>query len=216
MKERILAELKTKYSHLGLSQTVFNGVADLLAKTITEESQIDAVVANSGTMLSGFQTESDRRVNDLNGKVTGLEEQVASLSKPPANPKPTGGDEGEKIPAWAQGIMETVKGLNEAKQQESINQRDTGLRSSAKAIMIEKGINESLCDHILKSKSIGEADTAESLAQGGIEDYNFTKAAFAPEGGVPQTPQGGQVSDEARKKFFADRRKDNELQNKTD
>ena len=45
MKENILKQLKTKYKDLGLSQSALNGVAELLSKTVKEESEIEAAVS---------------------------------------------------------------------------------------------------------------------------------------------------------------------------
>ena len=55
MKTKILSKLKTKYSNLGFGEKAFDGVADYLSKTVTEESQIEAAIAGVEPLLKAFQ-----------------------------------------------------------------------------------------------------------------------------------------------------------------
>lgn len=61
MKTKILAALKTKYSNLGLSKEAFDGVAALLAKTVTKEEEIEGAVAEASveTLLKAIQSSVD-------------------------------------------------------------------------------------------------------------------------------------------------------------
>lgn len=61
MKTKILNALKTKYSNLGFSAKALDGVASVLEKTITEESQIDDAVSNVEGLLRVFQADNDRQ-----------------------------------------------------------------------------------------------------------------------------------------------------------
>ena len=65
MKENILKQLKTKYKDLGLSQSALNGVAELLSKTVKEESEIEAAVSGVEGLLKGMQSETDRLRTEL-------------------------------------------------------------------------------------------------------------------------------------------------------
>lgn len=47
MKEKILVALKTKYKTFGFGDKAFDGVADYLSKTVTEESQIETAISGS-------------------------------------------------------------------------------------------------------------------------------------------------------------------------
>lgn len=60
MKEKILSALKTKYSNLGFGEKTFSGVADYLALTITEESQIETTITGVENLLKAFQGDIDR------------------------------------------------------------------------------------------------------------------------------------------------------------
>ena len=45
MKEKILAALKTKYSNLGFGAKALDGVAAILEKSVTDESQIETAIS---------------------------------------------------------------------------------------------------------------------------------------------------------------------------
>ena len=47
MKTKILQALKTKYSSKGLSEKALDGVASILEKTVTDESQIEAAISEA-------------------------------------------------------------------------------------------------------------------------------------------------------------------------
>ncbi len=60
MKTKILSQLKTKYANLGFGEKAFDGVADYLSKTVTEESQIEAAIAGVEPLLKAFQGDVDK------------------------------------------------------------------------------------------------------------------------------------------------------------
>lgn len=57
MKEKILVALKTKYKTFAFSDKAFEGVADYLFKTVTEESQIETAIGGVERLLKSFQGE---------------------------------------------------------------------------------------------------------------------------------------------------------------
>lgn len=102
MKEKIMTALKTKYSNLGFSAKALDGVASVLEKTVTDESQIETAVSGVEPLLKVFQAESDRartEYNALKGEFEALKEKATPS---PAN----GGGQGKKTepedegPAW--------------------------------------------------------------------------------------------------------------------
>lgn len=62
MKDKILQALKTKFKNLGFGDKAFQGVADYLAATVTEEAQIETAIAGVEPLLKSFQGEIDARV----------------------------------------------------------------------------------------------------------------------------------------------------------
>lgn len=194
MKEVIKSALKTKFSNLGLSEAAFDGVATLIGITITEESQIAAVVDKAESSLKGFQADVDRRVTDLSGKNRELEAENLKLkeNKPPVPTPPTtpivGGADSETL-ELIKSLQETVKGITDRDVQDRTLKANSELMASAKAKMIEKGIESSSCDKILGMVGIAEGETVDTLSEKGVSEYNGLKQLFTPEGNGPIKPQ---------------------------
>lgn len=113
MKEKILQALKTKYANKGFSARTLESMADHLATTVTEETQIDNAVSGVEPVLSIFQSEIDNRVNAAVAKAKSDAQQPQN---PPANPNQGGVNppkpDTADMPAWAKAIIDA----NEAMQ----------------------------------------------------------------------------------------------------
>lgn len=99
MKEKILSALKTKYSNLGFGQKAFDGVATYLGKTVTDETQLETVIAEVEPLLKAFQSDIDK----MRTEKSTLQSQVEELKK---RQTANGGEQGKKTetdddePAW--------------------------------------------------------------------------------------------------------------------
>ena len=60
MKAKIKTALETKYKNLGFGDKAFEGVADYLANSVTEEAGIDTAIAGVEQLLKAFQSDTDR------------------------------------------------------------------------------------------------------------------------------------------------------------
>lgn len=111
MKEKILVALKTKYRNFGFGDKAFDGVADYLSKTVTEEGQIETAIGGVEGLLKAFQGDIDTVRNEKSG----LQKQLDELknknedANPPANQNLE--VEKEEIPVWAQTLIESNKSL---------------------------------------------------------------------------------------------------------
>jgi len=195
MKEKIKSALKTKYASLGLSEEALDGAALLMSITITEESQIEAVVNGAEPSLKGFQADVDRRVTAISGKNQELEAENLKLKgtpptpTPPAGTPPVAGGTDNQTLELIKGLQETVKGLQDANVQDKMSKNNNELMASAKAKMVAKGMDQSSCDKILGTINIAEGETVDTLYEKGITEYNGFKQMFAPEGITPFKPQ---------------------------
>lgn len=109
MKEKILVALKTKYKTFGFGDKAFDGVADYLSKTVTEESQIETAISGVEGLLKAFQGDIDTVRNEKSG----LQKQLDELKAKTGNPNPTLKPEDKKddVPAWAQALIDSNKNL---------------------------------------------------------------------------------------------------------
>lgn len=81
MKDKILVALKTKYKTFGFSDKAFDGVADYLSKTVTEENQIETAIGGVEGLLKSFQGEVDFVRNEKSGLQRQLDELKAKNGK---------------------------------------------------------------------------------------------------------------------------------------
>lgn len=94
MKEKILVALKTKYKTFGFSDKAFDGVADYLSKTVTEESQIETAIGGVEGLLKAFQGDIDFVRNEKSG----LQKQLNELKEKYDNPNPNSQPKPEEKP----------------------------------------------------------------------------------------------------------------------
>lgn len=114
MKGKILVALKTKYKTFGFGDKAFDGVADYLSKTVTEESQIETAISGVEGLLKAFQGDIDTVRNEKSGLQKQLDELKNKIEKPDPNPNPNPNLEGKKddVPAWAQALIDSNKNLS--------------------------------------------------------------------------------------------------------
>jgi hypothetical protein len=203
MKTKILSTLETKFKSLGLGKQTLEGVAEYLSKTIKEESEIGTAVDNSAHLLTIFQKETDRRVTGLETELEGLKKKTGD-QKLPVTTTATPADE---IPAYLKPLMETVKNLADELNQQKVQNKVSATKESALGIMLSKGIEKSLCVKILERITPGEKDTADTLAETGIAEYNDFTRLMVPGGKPPENSQG-MGSDNVLKDYFAEKKKE--------
>jgi hypothetical protein len=113
MKEKIVAALKTKYKNLGFGDKAFDGVADYLSKTVTEESAIETAISGVETLLKSFQGDIDKRVADAVAKVKTEKAQEQGADPGATEPKKTAQPVNDEPPAWAKTLIEANQKLAE-------------------------------------------------------------------------------------------------------
>lgn len=129
MKEKIKSALEQGYKNLGLGEVAFERVAALGETFIKSEEDIAAFVKNAEAILKAEQSAADKVRTELNVKIKALEgdkaeleaklkgsqtpepakEPVASPATEPATPV---AEPAEKVPAWAQALIDSNKSLS--------------------------------------------------------------------------------------------------------
>ena len=145
MKEKILAALKTKYSNLGFGAKVLDGVASILEKSVTDESQIETAVGGVEPLLKVFQSDADRartEYNALKGQYDVLKAKVEASAA-------GGGEQGKKNapgdeePAWFKAY----------KQQQE--ERYNAIKTESDTLKAEKAKSERANLITAKAKELG-------------------------------------------------------------
>lgn len=139
MKEKILAALKTRYSNLGFGQKALDGVAAILEKTVTDESQIETAVGGVEPFLKVFQADADRARTDYNALKGQYEELKAKVEASPAN----GGVQGKNNePDDIQKKIDEAIASKVAPLQEKLAAYETKEAKDARSAMISRIVKE--------------------------------------------------------------------------
>lgn len=119
MRQQILDALKAKFT--GVSEKILGRIADRLAKTVTTQEQV-ATAVEGVTFQQVLDSYGDSRATEATQTAVANYEAKHGLKdgKVVQKPEPTGtaktdgdGDGGEKIPDWAQALIESNKTLTE-------------------------------------------------------------------------------------------------------
>lgn len=106
MKEKVFEALKTKYANLGLSEQILDSVSELLANSISDDSEIEGVVSKSEKMLKSFQAESDKIRTSVSRKKN-TETQAKDKEKHEEEHTEN------NIPEWASTLAKSIATLND-------------------------------------------------------------------------------------------------------
>lgn len=159
MKVKILAALKIKFKNLGFSDKAFEGVADYLATTITEEDQIETGIAGVEPMFKAFQGDADSRVNIA---VERAKAKKAEEEEGGANPtKKTKTKTDEDQPDWAKAVIESNQAL-----QAKLAAFESGKANESRQKQLEsrlEGVHESIKETALKNFKYARFDNDEEF-----------------------------------------------------
>lgn len=190
MQNKYLSALRTKYASFGLSKEALDRVALQRVKTIANEDEIDADIANSDTLML-IMKEMQSSADSQRNRAAQLQKDLDDLKnkqQPNSNPEPTPDSETSK---QIQTLMEMVARMKAERDAEKKKAQDEVVITQVHEIMKKNGCNN---DFIRKATlsgiKIGENDTADSLAEKykSIYDQNF-KEAYR-EGYVPPRGNG--------------------------
>lgn len=143
MKVKLLSALKTKYNNLGFGDKAFDGVADYLSKTVTEENQIETAISGVEGLLKAFQGDIDK----VRGEKTELQKKYDELEKNKSDKKDDKKDDSNPDePAWFKAYREKQETEQTALKQEiegfKKKETQTGYSEKLKTALKEKNIPE--------------------------------------------------------------------------
>ena len=172
MKTKILQQLKQRYSNLGVSDKAFDGVADFLSKTITEEERIPESVAGAESFLKAYQSDVDKERTSASALRKELEALKKETQPKPTDPKPND-NQGNEPTEREKALLERMDAL-QSQLGQLIGQRShEGKLAQITALLGEKNIPESFYTMALSGRTFGE-DTNVSELVANIEQ-GYTK-----------------------------------------
>lgn len=200
MKEKIIAALKTAYAKLGLSDEAFDGVASLLEKTVTEESQI--VTAVSGDSVKALLKTIQGQVDSWKNKFYDSERALNAYKEShPDTGAGAGGSGGEGGQGEGDEDMKFLK-KGFAQLLERLNQRDAEEKNKAMLASITAALknggctNEGVLSLTLKGFALGEKETEEAAVARLKTEYNTSMKNIFGEGHIPAAGSGASSGDD--------------------
>ena len=187
MQSKYLSALRTEYANFGLSKEALDRVASQRVKTIANEEEIAGDIASPATMLL--------MMKELQGSADSHRTKVSQIQKELEELK--GGDkktEPEENPYAAEisELKALVTGMVTKLADNEKRTREESIRNAVEAKMEAQGCtNAYIRGVVIKSMTIGDADTADTLAAKCKAEYdNGCRAAFG-DGYVPPKGSGG-------------------------
>ena len=206
MKEKILVALKTKYKTFGFGEKAFDGVADYLSKTVTDESQIETAIGGVEGLLKAFQGDIDT----VRNAKSGLQKELDELKKKIENAdKDKDKDKDKDVPAWAQTLIDSNKTLSEKLTAYEAEKAQAQRNSQISAVAKKYGIPE----FMLKDRNIPENTDLDTYFKDMKQDMSNNGFQFSK---APETAEQKQEKEasEFAKMIEADTKSIVEQQNK--
>ena len=197
MKAKIAQALKTSYVNMGLSEEALNGVASLLEKTVTEESQIATAIGGDEVkaLLKVFQSSNDSHRTAMQKLTKDFEDY--KTAHPETKPK---GEEHEEESE----LEKRLKALEERAIAAEKRASESQMRTSIQAKLEKECKDAPILKQVLKNFSLLENETEDAAVTRLTTEYNATVKEIRGDGYVPPFGNGGGSVDEAA---FKDRLK---------
>ena len=179
MKEKILVALKTKYKTFGFGEKAFDGVADYLSKTVTDESQIETAIGGVEGLLKAFQGDIDT----VRNAKSGLQKELDELKKKIENAdKDKDKDKDKDVPAWAQTLIDSNKTLSEKLTAYEAEKAQAQRNSQISEVAKKYGIPE----FMLKDRNIPESTDLDTYFKDMKQEMSNSGFQFAK---APETAE---------------------------
>lgn len=144
MKQKIKEAITQGYKNLGVPESVVDGLTALGVTVVKDESEIDAFVQGEAVkgVMKSWQSEADKvRTKASDSKKAEYEAKIAELeAKLNGNQPPETKPEDDKVPAWAQQLLEQNKAL--AEQNKSFAEKLSAFESAKTAELAVKQAQE--------------------------------------------------------------------------
>nr|DAP92534.1 MAG TPA: hypothetical protein [Caudoviricetes sp.] len=193
MKTKILQQLKQRYSNLGVSEKAFDGVADFLSKTITEEERIAESVAGAESFLKAYQSDVDKERTSASALRKELEALKKEAQPKPTDPKPND-NQGNEPTEREKALLERMDALQSQLGQLVGQRSHEGKLAKITALLGEKKIPESFYTMALSGRTFGEDTNVGELVANIEQGYtkfqdesanDRFRGAGKPEAGEP-------------------------------
>ena len=196
MKTKILQQLKQRYSNLGVSDKAFDGVAEFLSKTITEEERIAESVAGAEAFLKAYQSDVDKERTSASTLRKELEALKKETQPKPTDPKPND-NQGNEPTEREKALLERMDALQSQLSQLVGQRSHEGKLAQITALLGEKNIPESFYTMALSGRTFGEDTNVGELVANIEQGYTkFQDESANSRFGGAGKPEAGEPSND--------------------
>lgn len=192
MQNKYLSALRTKYASFGLSKEALDRVALQRVKTIANEDEIDADIANTETLML-IMKEMQSSADSQRNRATQLQKDLDDLKKNQPNNQTTQTQQEpeSELAKQLQTLTNLVTEMQTERAAEKKKIQAEAIISQVHEKMKSKGCtNDFIRNMTLKGIEVAESDTADSLAEKYKSVYDQNCKDAYGEGYVP--PMGMQ------------------------
>lgn len=192
MQNKYLSALRTKYASFGLSKEALDRVALQRVKTIANEDEIDADIANTETLML-IMKEMQSSADSQRNRATQLQKDLEDLKKNQPNNQTTQTQQEpeSELAKQLQTLTNLVTEMQTERAAEKKKIQAEAIISQVHEKMKSKGCtNDFIRNMTLKGIEVAESDTADSLAEKYKSVYDQNCKDAYGEGYVP--PMGMQ------------------------
>lgn len=202
MKQKLLAALKTKYANLGLGEKAFDGVAALLAKTVTKEDEVENAV--SGVEVESLLKAIQSSVDSERTKAATAAKELEDYKK--AHPENEERSESSELTKLREDYNSQKAEFDRIKADYENRIKQSGyaaLRDSVKEKAGElKVSNVPIWNDVVASVEVGDESTADSVLSAVKAAYEAKLKSYI---GVGAAPYRGEGNNEPAKVTAEDR-----------
>lgn len=190
MQNKYLSALRTKYASFGLSKEALDRVALQRVKTIANEDEIDADIANTETLML-IMKEMQSSADSQRNRATQLQKDLEDLKKnQPNNQQQTQEPESE-LAKQLQTLTNLVTTMQAERAAEKKQAQTDAVLAQVHEKMKAKGCtNDFIRNMTLKGIEVGENDTVDTLAEKYKSVYDQNCKDAYGEGYVPPRGNG--------------------------
>ena len=190
MKEKILSELKTKYKNLGLSDETYEGVANQLALSVKEETEIATAVTGAEGLLKSIQKYADSRVTSVKTEADTLKKKLEEMEKGGKKDEP-GKKEGDDTPEWAKSLIKANEDLKNDLLTLKGEKVHESLHSTLISALSEKKIPEAFYSPAILNRTFSKKEDVDTIVEAVTANYDKFQQSIANTGGViPEQGKG--------------------------
>lgn len=186
MKQKIITALKTKYQRFGLSNEAIDRIASAKEKTVTNEEEIEAAIADAETMeliATELQKSADKERREKSTLQKSFDEY--KTKHPDGEGQETDPDP-NKEPEWARKLREQNETLAARFKADDDAKQLAAIRASVEGKLKAAGCtNPGILNLTLKDFALLKDETEDAAVERLKGEYNASYKETFGEGGAP-------------------------------